>query len=278
MSTIQERIAARAAAAVERAGGAQNDTVSTGGGGEGKTFKTAPAGKQKARLCGYIEVGKHENRFDPSKDPAHKFRLRFALFGKEDCTEEDGSPVTIDSKDLSVSRHEKAGAVKLFKQMFPKGDKGHFMEGIGDVFWLEITHREGKAKKEGEKAPVYANITMDSIVPGVKDLLDDEDNVIGQQPIACPPLPDESIVLLEWDNPSEEDFKRTKLWDKRDLRNSVGFAESAWFQLVGDGKDEKPANGGAASDAPGEEPQKPEPEAPKEPDAPVVTDGDLPDL
>ena len=55
MSSIQDRIAARAAAAVDRTG-SQNDVEK---GGEGnKVFKTAPEGKRKARLVGYVEIGK----------------------------------------------------------------------------------------------------------------------------------------------------------------------------------------------------------------------------
>lgn len=247
--SIQDRIASRAAAAVDRTG-SQNDVEK---GGEGnKTFKTAPEGKRKARLIGYVEIGKHENKFDPSKEPADKFRLRFALFGT-DCQEEDGTPITIDSRDIVISKFERANAVKLFAQMCPKKDADHFMQLLGRVFWVEIVHN-----KKGDK--VYANLKQESIKPGVKDLLDEEDNVIGVTPIACEDAPEKMYHIFEWAVPSKEDFDALKPWDKAELRKSLGFPGSALQQLVGDGeKNEKPnSNDGAATGAPegDDEPQQ----------------------
>lgn len=258
MSNINDRLAARAAAAVERKG-SQNDVEK---GGEGnKTFKLAPAGKQKARLVGYIEIGTHENRFDPSKDAALKFRLRFALFG-QDCQEEDGTPITIDSKDNPVSKFERANAVKMFAAMCPKRDADHFIGLLNRVFWLEVVHNEGKAGADGKKK-VYANIKADSIKPAVVDILDENDNIVGQREAGCPEAPENYFQVYEWDVPSKEDFDALKPWDKKELRASVGFPGSALQQLVGDGEkpkegEEQQGNGGAATGEPegGDEPQQ----------------------
>lgn len=270
-NAINERLAARAAAAVDR-NGSQND-VEKGGEGGNKTFKLAPAGKQKARLVGYVEIGTHENRFDPSKAPAAKFRLRFALFGK-DCSEEDGTPITIDTKDNPISKFERANAVKLFAAMCPKKDADHFIGLLNRVFWLEVVHNKSK---DGTKT--YANIKADSIRVGVKDLLDDDDNVIGTTEIACPEAPESMFQIYEWDVPSKEDFDRLKPWDKSELRSSLGFPGSALQQLVGDGEKGKPTeqtNGGAATN---------EPDGDDEPTTTVPTpenvetnEGDLPAL
>lgn len=270
MSTVQDRLAARAAAAVDR-NGSQNDVEK---GGEGnKTFKLAPAGKQKARLVGYIELGKHENRFDPAKGPAAKFRLRFALFGK-DCQEEDGSPITIDSKDNPISKFERANAVKLFAAMCPKKDADHFIGLLNRVFWLEVVHNKSK---DGTKT--YANIKADSIRVGVKDLLDDDDNVIGTTEIACPEAPESCFQIYEWDVPSKEDFDRLKPWDKSELRKSIDFPGSALQQLVGDGEKPKPGeenNNGAATNEPeGDDEQQQTVEQPK---GIETTEDDLPAL
>ncbi|CUH74596.1 hypothetical protein AXI70_gp21 [Cronobacter phage Dev-CD-23823] len=251
MTTMKERLAARAAAAAERQG-SMNEVEK---GGEGKKFKTAPEGKHKARLAGYIEIGKHENRFDPSKDPADKFILRFALFGK-DCQEEDGSPITIDSREITISRFERANAVKLFRQMCPKRDADHFMELIDRVFWVEVTHNK---QTKGDKEVVYANIKQESIVPGVREILDDDDNIIGYKDIACDPLPEKMFQIFEWANPTIEDFKPLKPWDKDKIRKAVNFPGSHVEQVVGKG-DDKPANtnDGAATNAPegDDEPQQ----------------------
>lgn len=270
MTTINERLAARAAAAVERTG-SQNDVEK---GGEGnKTFKLAPAGKQKARLVGYVEIGEQENRFDPSKAPANKFRLRFALFGKE-CQEEDGTPITIDSKDNPVSKFERANAVKMFAAMCPKRDADHFIGLLGRVFWLEVVHNKSKT----DEKKVYANIKADSIKPGVKDLLDDDDNVIGVTDIACPDAPENMYQIYEWSVPSKEDFDKLKPWDKKELRASVGFAGSALQQLVGDGEktEDKPSNDGAGTQEPpaDDEPQQ----TIQQPEGVETSEDDLPAL
>lgn len=241
---INDRLAARAAAAVEREG-SQNDVEK---GGAGTTFALAPAGKQKARLVGYIETGTHANNMDATKPDREEFRLRFALFGK-DCQNEDGSPITIDTFDMPKSKFERAGAVKLFQKMCPKKDADHFIGLLNRVFWLEVIHKEGKPGADG-KARTFANIKKDSISVAVKDILDDEDNIIGQQPVACAEAPASMFQIFEWAMPSKEDFDALKPWDKAKIRASKGFKGSALQQLVGDGEQKPSTNNGAATDEP----------------------------
>lgn len=278
MSTIQERLAARAAAAVEREG-SQND-VEAGGGN--KTFALAPAGKQKARLVGYIETGMHPNNMDSTKPDREEFRLRFALFGK-DCQEEDGTPITIDTFDMPKSKFERAGAVKLFQKMCPKKDADHFIGLLNRVFWLEVIHKEGKADAQGKKK-VYANIKKDSISVAVKDILDDEDNIIGQQPVACAEAPASMFQIFEWAMPSKEDFDALKPWDKSKLRSSINFKGSALQQLVGDGEQKAATNNGAATNEPpaddegGAQPDEPQQQGTPTPDNVDVNEADLPAL
>src|SRR5699024_11982811 len=60
------------------------------------------------------------------------------------------------SRDITISKFERANAVKLFAQMCPKKDADHFMQLLGRVFWVEIVHN-----KKGDK--VYANLKQESI-------------------------------------------------------------------------------------------------------------------
>lgn len=278
MSSIQERLAARAAAAVER-DGSQND-VETGG---NKTFALAPAGKQKARLVGYIETGVHANNMDVTKPDRAEFRLRFALFGK-DCQEEDGTPITIDTFDMPISKFERAGAVKLFQKMCPKKDADHFIGLLNRVFWLEVIHKEGKTDAQGKKK-VYANIKKDSISVAVKDILDDDDNIIGQQPVACAEAPESMFQIFEWSVPSKEDFDKLKTWDKSKIRSAKNFPGSALQSLVGDGEQKPSSNGGANTDEPpaddedgGAQQDEPQTQGQPTPDNVDVNEDDLPPL
>lgn len=278
MSNIQDRLAARAAAAVER-DGSQND-VETGGGN--KTFALAPAGKQKARLIGYIETGTHANNMDATKPDRAEFRLRFALFGK-DCQEEDGTPITIDTFDMPISKFERAGAVKLFQKMCPKKDADHFIGLLNRVFWLEVIHKEGKPDAQGKKK-VYANIKKDSISVAVKDILDDDDNIIGQQPVACAEAPESMFQIFEWAVPSKEDFDKLKPWDKSKIRSAKNFPGSALQQLVGDGEQKPSTNNGAATQEPqdddegGTQPDEQQTQGTPTPENVDVNEDDLPAL
>lgn len=245
MTKIQERLAARAEAAVERHGD-QGEAV-TGGGGE---FSPPPAGKARARLVGYIETGPQKDAKYPDKKPANKFQLVFALFGKnsqnESWARDDGKPMVISSRTLTVSRNEKATALKLFKRMCPKGDAQHFLGLLGRAYTLQIEHTTVPSSKAGEKDKVYANIKEDSLAEAVKAILDDDDNVVGYEPLKVPDAPDDFYKVLEWDVPSKEDFEAVSEYHQKRLRSAVGFKESAWFTLVGGGNP-------AASNAPEEE-------------------------
>lgn len=230
---IADRIAARAAAAVERNG---NQAEAVAGGGEKKEYKLAPEGKVKARLVGYIEHGPQPRKpyKGQPKSPVNKFVLRFALFGQgDDYKNSDGSPITVDSRPYNVGRSELSLSLKTFVKMCPKKDAGHFMELLNRVFWLNIVHRKGEAK-EGQEAPIFVNIDGD-IVPAVKDVLDDDDNVIGQREVACPAVEEKMFQIFEWAVPSKEDFESLRPSDQKKLRASVEFAGSALAALVGEG-------------------------------------------
>ena len=271
--SIQDKLKARAAKAVERNG--DQAEAQEGGGGE-KTYKTPPAGKVKARLVGYIEQGPQARTFKGEvKEPANRFKLRFALYGAGDTYKnDDGSPILIDSKPMTVSRNNKAAALKMFIRMCPKRDAQHFMELLNRVFWLTVTHNVVEGR-EGEKPITYANIDHESVVPALKDVLDDEDNVIGQREIACEDADEKLFQIFEWDVPSKEDFDNLRPSDQKVIRNSPAFKGSALAALVGEGNP-------ATADAPEDEHEdEPEDEA-KTPgtvtETVEVTEDDLPPL
>ncbi|CCI88866.2 hypothetical protein BN109_027 [Yersinia phage phi80-18] len=274
MTTINSRIAARAAAAVERTG---DQAVAVEGSGEKKEYKLAPEGKVKARLIGYVERGPQARKpyKGTPKPPINQFILRFALFGSGDTYKNsDGSPITVDSRPFTVGRTELSLALKTFVKMCPKKDASHFMELLNRVFWLNIVHRTGEAK-EGKEAPIFVNIDGD-IVPAVKDLLDDEDNVIGQVEVACPEADEKLFQIFEWDVPSKEDFEALRPGDQKKIRGSTAFVGSALAALVGEGnpsttdapesEDDGDDNGNETAQEPAGEPNI------------VVSDEDMPTL
>lgn len=231
--SIQEKLAARAAAAVVRQGD-QNEVQAGGGGGD---YTPPHAGKAKARLIGYIELGPQANKKEPTREPLNKFKLLFQLYGKnaegQEWVRNDGKPMTIESRPYSVSRGEKAIAVQMWKRMCPKADAAHFMELLGRAFWVTIEQQTVPSKKEGQKDLVFANIVEAEVKPAVRDVLDDDDNVIGQKEIAVPEPADEDFIIFEWDVPSKEDFERLTKGQQSLIRKGVKFKGSALEALVG---------------------------------------------
>lgn len=276
-----EQARARAEAAVERHGD-QNDTT------KGSVdFKTAPEGKHKAVLVGYVEQGPQAGTYKGQpKKPVNKFVLRFALYGK-DCANDDGSPIVVQTRPISVGRGENGNAVKVFKALCPKADAKHFLELLGKAYWVIIKHTEGdKAGSDGKK-PVFANIVEAELKPAVKEILDDDDNIVGYEDIKCPTPADNLYMIYEWDVPSKEDFETLTKSLQKKLRASTAFAGSALQQLVGDGDPEDKAddNDGAATNAPegDEEESTPEPAAQEKaeettPENTEVDSSQLPDL
>lgn len=273
--SIQEKLAARAAQAIVRQGD-QNEVQAGGGGGD---YTPPHAGKAKARLVGYIELGPQANKKEPAREPLNKFKLLFQLYGKnadgQEWVRNDGKPMQIESRPYSVSRGEKAIAVQMWKRMCPKADAAHFMELLGRAFWVEIEHNIVPSTKEGQKDLVFANIKEAEVKPAVRDVLDDDDNVIGQKEIAVPVPGDEDFVIFEWDVPSKEDFERLTKGQQTLIRKGAKFKGSALEALVGGNP--------ATTDAPEDETPEQDDEPPFEPDTkPVeevkVDESQLPDL
>lgn len=243
MSDIQSRIAQRVQQAVERDGD-QNEVVAGGG-----DFTPPPAGKAKARLIGYIETGPQLNPKFPAKKATNGFQLVFALYGKnkdgESWTRDDGKPMHILSRTYSVGRSEKSNAVKLFRQMCPKKDAQHFLGLLGRAFWVEVEHDTQPSKTAGKPDVTFANIKEAELKPAVREVLDEEDNVVGYQEIAVPVPADDEYRILEWHVPSKEDFDLLTERQQKKLKSSPEWAGSAWEALCGAGN---PAAAGAPSD------------------------------
>lgn len=272
--TRAQQIAARAAAAVERHGD-QNEVVAGGSG----TYTPPPAGKAKARLVGYFETGPQKNKNYPDKPAQNSFILQFALYG-EGYTREDGKPMTIETRKFAVGRGEKSNAVKIFRQLCPTKDVQHFLGLLGRAFWVVIEHNTQPAKEAGKPDVVFANIKESELKPALRDVFDDDDNLIGQREVAVPEATDDQFKVFEWDVPSKEDFDTLPGKYQKIIRSSEGFAQSALFALVGAGNP-------ATTDAPdeGPEPQDGEDEpqtqdTPQTPvtDTPVADAGALPSL
>lgn len=132
-----------------------------------------------------------------------------------------------------------------------------------------IEHNTQPAKEAGKPDVVFANIKESELKPAVRDVFDDDDNLIGQREVAVPEATDDQFRIFEWDVPSKEDFETLTKKQQTIIRKSVGFAESALFALVGGNP--------ATTDAPEDDPADDEPDEPQDKPQEKVEGTDVPD-
>ena len=144
----------------------------TGGSGNSEAYK-ASEGIHQATVVGVIDLGDHENKFQPGKTQ-RKGQILFALndqtivFSEEGKAPVDtGEPVSVISKTYTISFNEKATLPKDLASMGIKvDDKTTFGSIVGTKCQLVVTHSEegyvnaviAKPTKDQQdpKQPVYA--------------------------------------------------------------------------------------------------------------------------
>lgn len=131
----------------------------TGGGGD---YTPPAAGPARARLVGYIEIGKHEKKFKGVPKTNERALLMFELSGPnhQPVVGDDGTKypqrITIDEK---VSLNEKANFFKLFQRMNYRGQAVHMAQLLGESFKVSVVHR--KYAKVGDKPDAPTGIAAE---------------------------------------------------------------------------------------------------------------------
>jgi hypothetical protein len=261
------------AAAVARVDMSQ---TGTGGGGERIVLET---GNYLARFVEYVEKGVQKNNFDPSKQPAAKVRLGFAVFPFEEVNgvrKVSENPQFIRTQDMTISNHEKAGLKKVYNRLNYRNDatKTHVAMFLGDAYLIGVT------KKVSKKGSEYNAIDTNDIKPAI-------DPMSGQA-YGVPQVEDSVYRVFMFDYPTQEtwdalfiegsnDDGTTKNFIQEEILGAVNYNGSA-LQLLLEGSASIPAP--VAEDVPWTEPaalpaeievQIPEtPAVPAAPVAPVV--------
>ncbi len=249
----------------------QDQTVSTSSGGGDYT---PPAeGRARARLTGYIELGKHEGNFNQQVKVKDQVRLEFELSGKqwEPKVLDDGRVIPQKlALNLTLSTHEKAGYAALFKKMREgKPEVIHMAQLLGEAYVLDIHHETFTSKKDGKEVTV-ASIKKDGVycidqhVTRVPIFEDGEDTgEVELRPIAVSPVVGDVRCFVwnscdkeQWDSlfiePGDGDKSRNFLQDK--IREAVNFSGSLAEQVAGTSPElskqmEKPAEDAASAKA-----------------------------
>lgn len=199
-----------------------------GGGGFNRRL---PVGWSVARLTRYTEKGKHVELFQgKAKDPELAFTLGFELFSPA-YLNEDGTPYTIETFDISKTRNEKSRAFKLFKAMNYKGLSKNFAQLLGrDVFLVEIKDHLSKTAPAGSEPR--------SVVGEVRAGID----VVTGQEYACPAA--KALFLFSWAKPTlagwdsffiegtNDKTGKSKNWQQEKIAGATDFKGSALEALL----------------------------------------------
>lgn len=124
-----------------------------GGGGD---YTPPAAGPARARLVGYIEIGKHDRKFKGVPKTNDRCLLVFELSGPnhQPAVGEDGAKypqrITVDEK---MSLNEKANFFKLFQRMNYRGGAVHMAQLLGESFKVNVVHRKFMKQGDAEGKP-----------------------------------------------------------------------------------------------------------------------------
>lgn len=256
------------ALAAEAAAVASVDMSQTGTGGGGERVVLEP-GNYLARFVEYVEKGVQKNHFDPSKQPAAKVRLGFAVFPFEEVNgvrKVSENPQFIRTGDMTISNHEKAGLKKVYNRLNYRNDatKTHVAMFLGEACLV------GVGKKTSKKGSEYNTIDTNDIKPAI-------DPMSGQA-YGVPQVADDAYRVFMFDYPTQEtwdalfiegsnDDGTTKNFIQEEILGAVNYNGSALQQLL-EGVTSIPAP--VQDDVPWEEP------APVEAALPAETDAQIP--
>lgn len=172
----------------------------------GGSYTPPEKGKARARLIGYIEVGKHEHRYgqaEPKQEDDVIFI--FELSGKKwPAKEVEGVKVPQRiSIEVSKSLNIKSKFIKLFNAMNYEKTAKHPVEFLDKEFLVDIIHDEFEMRnqpgKKGVKATLY-NKELGCYTVGAPFMaLDPEDPSILTRVPAAERISE--LKALLWDNP-----------------------------------------------------------------------------
>lgn len=159
---------------------------------QGGDYTPPPKGLARLRLVGYIEVGKHEKKWQNGVKVEDQAHLIFELHGRgyEPKELEDGTkiPHRITVK-LNKSLNEKATYYKLFKRMNYEQKATSFIQLLGQGFLGNVGHFVIPAS-DGKPEVIIANFRDDAgnltIRPPRIEAMDEESGEVVVKPVPVP--------------------------------------------------------------------------------------------
>lgn len=242
----QNAAQAAIAAAVAKAASQINVNEATKGGGE---YKQPELGLTVVTLIGYVETGVQVHKWKDDKGQQQQGDKDTALFifelngGKnkaEVIKKDDGTEVTIAKRmtvRLPISRNEKSGYFKLFKQLNYSGEFTHPAQCVGKHYITNVfggKDNEGKEWRTLKNCPMQAPVVLD---PNSGD----------ERPIPAPQVFSEFRIFLwdycdkvQWDAlyidgeypAAEGKPAKSKNVFQNEIKGAKNFVDSPIFKIV----------------------------------------------
>lgn len=191
-------------------------------------FTIPKAGPTRLRLVAYVEIGEHQTEYEGVKKQVKQAQLTFELSGPNHpprVDEETGEKTpTRTTITLTLSRNEKAGYFKLFKQMNVKGTATHFAQLVGQPFRGRVYHTI--KEKDGKKVTYWGlkdpDTKLYAIGAPVSKTIDADDNEVIVPIEVDPPI--STLKLFVWDTTDEARLKM--MWDMIFIDGEYGQGEN----------------------------------------------------
>ena len=240
--------------------------------GGGLTLEPLPAGVTlQARLCGYVELGIHEDTSPQGQvRDKEEVRLFFQVWGKQLQKDAEGNQIPRSVMlYINKSASDKGHWLKVFNTLNHDGKRNNMASLLGAPCRVKLV--AGASKDPGK--PAQARLRPEGITGPVVEVMDEDGNVTGSR-VINPPMVDASEVrVFQFHKGTREQWDTLPYFLQEAIKEAKNIEQSPAkdFPLKDAPKSRQKAAEGDQEEAQGEAP-KVAPKAPQKPATPVADD------
>jgi hypothetical protein len=240
--------------------------------GGGQSLEPLPAGVTlQARLCGYVELGVHEDT-NPQGQIRDKeeVRLFFQVWGKQLQKDAEGNQIPRSVMlYINKSASDKGHWLKVFNTLNHDGKRNNMASLLGAPCRVKLV---AGASKDPSK-PAQARLRPDGITGPVVEVMDEDGNVTGSRVINPPMVDASEVKVFQFHKGTREQWDTLPYFLQEAIKEAKNIEQSPAkdYPMKEAPKSRQKAAEGDQEEAQGEAPKAP-PKAPQKPATPVADD------
>lgn len=254
---------------IQDADAAESFDIKSGG---GQALEPLPTGVTlQARLCGYVELGVHEDT-NPQGQLRDKeeVRLFFQVWGKQLQKDAEGNPIPRSVMlYINKSASDKGHWLKVFNTLNHDGKRNNMASLLGAPCRVKLV--AGTSKDPSK--PAQARLRPEGITGPVVEVMDEDGNVTGSRVINPPMVDASEVKVFQFHKGTREQWDTLPYFLQEAIKEAKNIEQSPAkdFPLKEAPKSRQKAAEGDQEEAQGEAP-KAAPKAPQKPATPAVED------